>query len=107
MFLRSDAATYLASARSMPALRLPFSRDPKRAPGKDYQTPRLFEKPGNGRGQEGTKLDDLFAANTPHGRIGAEFNVFAGLHSERSSFQTGLKQPGHTSKKVLRTAQSV
>ena len=79
MSLRWDPASHSAFTDKNASLRLSFPGDSGRAAGENLQTPALSPEQGNGRGDAGAKLDDLFVAEKARTRVGDKPQMFARL----------------------------
>src|SRR5437868_10225986 len=79
---RPHAFAHSAPAQEVAALRLPFSRHPRRTAGKNLEAPRLFAQSRNGDNGARAKLDHLLPSTTATGRTRTQPKLSAGLRAE-------------------------
>ena len=101
MLLPSHPIANPSSAHKVAALRLPFSGDPGRTAGENFQTPRLLAPKKDGQHATQTELDNLFASQTSSGRTGEKSEMSAGVRPNRSGSQTRLAQIEQTTNDLL------
>lgn len=97
----SDAAAHSTFTEQIAALRVPFSRHPRRAAGENLQTSCLLTRQRNGGDRSGTELDHLFAADAAHTRIAEESEVLAGLRPNGRRVQTRFEKASQPSAELL------